>query len=54
MSVRVERQVLVEKDLRKMDKDLFVSKDDEGHKKKFGVKKYYSSSEKIPFVSTFG
>ena len=54
MSVRVERDQLTEKDIRKMDRELFISKDDDGHKKKFGVKKYYVPSERIPFVATFG
>lgn len=53
MSVRVKRDELTDRDIRKMDKELFVSKDDDGHKKKFGVKKYYVPSERIPFVSTF-
>lgn len=53
MSIFIPRSELSEKDLKKIDRELFISKDDEGNKKKFGIKKYYSTSEKIPFITTF-
>lgn len=53
MSIYIPRSELLECHLKKIDRELFISKDDEGNKKKFGVKKYYVNSEKLPFVSTF-